>query len=97
MCNTLSLFRLSYFLCIESLDLQVKEVLRSGEVYWEYYYTDLVDVVVCDREESIKELWDREDGERAPVVTSQWVILSHKCGAILPYPKLLPLLVQLRG
>lgn len=65
---------------------QVKELLRSGEVYWEYYYTDLVDVVVCDREESIKELWHGSEGEGPPVVTSQWVILSHKCGAALPYP-----------
>lgn len=72
-------------------------MLRIGEVYWEYYYTDLVDVVVCDCEEGIKELWDREDAERAPVVTSQWVILSDKCGAVLPYPKLLPLLVRLCG
>lgn len=72
----------------------MKELLRRGEVYWEYYYTDLVDVVVCDREENIKELRDKEDGEGPPVVTSQWVILSHRCGAVLPYPRpiFLPLL-----
>ena len=73
----------------------MKELLRSGEVYWEYYYTDLVDVVVCDCVESIKELWQGGEGEGPPVVTSQWVILSHKCGAVLPYPPLFhPLLAH---
>lgn len=72
----------------------MKELLRGGEVCWEYYYTELVDVVVCDREESIKELWEKEEEEGPPVVTSQWVILSHKCGAVLPYPKLPSLLVH---
>ena len=65
----------------------MKQLLREGEASSEYYYTDLVDVVVCDEPGGLGDVpSSNENSQTPPIVKSDWVVLSHKCATILTYP-----------
>jgi hypothetical protein len=73
---------------------RVKDILRQEEGSLEYYCTELVDVVVCDQSTAADNIFPEGDSSPPVIVSSQWILLSQKCGSSLPTE---PFLIKNRG
>lgn len=67
--------------------VELKRILLHGGAKKEFYLSSLVQYVICDDEDTAKRIEEdvKEANPEAVIVKSDWIMLSSKCGVLLPY------------
>ncbi|KAI0226634.1 PAX-interacting protein 1 [Lamellibrachia satsuma] len=77
------LFKNIKYYLIGTIDDQITELLTAGGAKRDHYLSEMVTYAIAD-DASEPDYMEAKELFELPVVTSRWVILSVKCGALLP-------------
>ncbi|KAK2181918.1 hypothetical protein NP493_376g01031 [Ridgeia piscesae] len=77
------LFKNIKYYLIGTIDDQITELLTAGGAKRDHYLSEMVTYAIAD-DASEPDYMEAKELFELPVVTSRWVILSVKCGVLLP-------------